>query len=196
MWWSTLAQGTSGGFRSGLTPGHQFHRPIMCMKAGTNTIRITVASRKTASAKPKPMNCTSRTFAKATASASRARRPTAIAIREKSRRRWSGLSPRPMNRQAPSIIPVMLDGHFITCDASRQRRTSARRSTGRGFGRPRPASSRSLPSYQSMPRSECQWRLRPAELRPIIAAIPGRRGVPIGHHTSIARTGEDTHERS
>ena len=37
-----------------LTPGHQFHRPIACMNAGTSTIRMIVASSRTATASPKP----------------------------------------------------------------------------------------------------------------------------------------------
>src|SRR6266516_6319875 len=44
-----------------LTPGHQFHLPAMCMIAGTSTIRIKVASSKTAAARPKPMSWTAST---------------------------------------------------------------------------------------------------------------------------------------
>ena len=47
------------------TPGHQFHRPIACMNAGTSTIRITVASSSTATARPNPRSCIASTRAKA-----------------------------------------------------------------------------------------------------------------------------------
>jgi len=46
-------------------PGHQFHRPARCMKAGTSTIRMMVASSSTATARPKPRNCITSTRAKA-----------------------------------------------------------------------------------------------------------------------------------
>ena len=35
-------------------PGHQFHRPATCMNAGTITIRMSVASSSTATARLKP----------------------------------------------------------------------------------------------------------------------------------------------
>ncbi len=47
------------------TPGHQFHPPAMCITAGTSTILINVASKKTATARPKPNSCAASTREKA-----------------------------------------------------------------------------------------------------------------------------------
>src|SRR5580704_11825244 len=62
---SRLATGASPTHRGARTPGHQFHFPANCMNAGTRTKRISVASRSTATASPKPRICTARVRAKA-----------------------------------------------------------------------------------------------------------------------------------